>query len=83
MMRDEAIKKVIEPDAGYDYQHAFVDSLVALGMLKLDEPPNTADLIKEASWWVRVGGAVEVSADSVSQAVALIGKMKTALEQTK
>lgn len=43
MTRDEAIKRVIEPDAGYDHQHAFVDSLVALGILKLDEPKSARE----------------------------------------
>lgn len=38
MRRDQAIRKVIEPDAGYDYAHALVDSLVALGLLHLDGP---------------------------------------------
>lgn len=41
MDRAEAIHKVIEPDASYDYPHALVDSLVALGLLKLDGPPQT------------------------------------------
>lgn len=38
MTRDEAVNKVIAPDAGYDYEHALIDTLADLGLLKLDEP---------------------------------------------
>lgn len=85
MTRDEAVELRMDayPHAGqWERLNAEreIDCFVKLGMLKLEEPLNVADLIKDASWWVSIGRAVEVSPKSVAEAVALIGKMKTALE---
>lgn len=63
MTRDEAIKGVIEPDAGYDHQHAFVDSLVALGILKLDEPKSAESRFREA--FSHLSKPAQCSADNV------------------
>lgn len=53
MDRAEAVKRVIEPDAGYDHAHAFVDSLVALGLLKLEiEPVTLCGEDPDWNWWL-------------------------------
>lgn len=45
MTRDEAVSRVIAPDAGYDYEHALIDTLVDLGLLKLEERSSPEALL--------------------------------------
>lgn len=65
MKRDEAVSRVIEPDAGYDYSYALVDSLVALGLLKLKEPKD--EIINQEYW---DGLAREAMDDKIHLAIA-------------
>src|SRR5579859_4156874 len=57
----------------------FIKLAVALGMLKLDEPPKVSVLLDEADEWSRAGGFVEVSNESLCKAIKLISKMRLAL----
>ena len=63
MTRDEAVDKVVEPDAGYDFQFALIDSLVALGILKLDEPKSPVARLCEA-----LGGDADGNGGSILSA---------------
>lgn len=70
MKRDEAIRRVIEPDAGYDFQHALVDSLVALGLLKLDMPPQTLwELLRKHG--LTISDAQEICNDAMINGVSI------------
>lgn len=63
MTRDEAIKKL--RDAGgstgsyRNYENAMVDSLVALGLLKLDEPESLTSQMRRHEFELRVMSGLE------------------------
>lgn len=86
MTRKEALEKIPHVRWYGDDAHSgwLIDTLIALGVLELDEPPDDiTDLIREADWWTRTGGDVEFSPQGMSDAVDLIGRMKEALELSR
>jgi hypothetical protein len=87
MTREEAVAKckgiaeLYRLDA-FGHAHAFVDLFAQLGMLDLDEPKREG-VLRRARKYREAGGMIEVSADSLCEAVRLICEMADELEKQR
>lgn len=91
MTRDEAIvafHKITYPDSswntvGWERDRAWsgraIDGFVALGILKLDEPPEVS-LLKEIERFSVPGGCFEVSVENTSKLIDLVQRLGAALK---
>jgi hypothetical protein len=85
MTRNEAVAKcqkvaeLYRIDA-FGHANAFVDLFVALGMLRLDEP-KLDGVLRRARKYRSPGGVLEVSSESLCDAVRLICEMADELEK--